>query len=637
MVYKHTWRQNRKPDRAAMPIGVMIRYEATSECGRFVYYLSKASWNGGGYAVDTSYTGTAGRDPRWLRVHGVNVVPGTDHGSATALIPGPLGLAKDTADQLVAELDPEINRLDAEAVEVPAEYPAHGTVTRGLDWTHEVPGYRPWTRPANADPERAPMDMTTIMTIEGSNATDWKHTTYRLQLERDGRSDLYVDVTRNGTKVGIRLGWAYGPSFGIRYPDLPTGTTFLKEPPTVAAIQSWFAGALRKARYLLDRYVAPMVEAAQHEEPSDGTDRDWEMGMSSFTQAIVDQKPTPETLRGMAGPPPTPETDDDADPDPDPDPSPGPRGVRRKWSNSKTVAEQARAYGWSETRYREVIGNISDRFRDPAEVAARSLIDLIELRRTRTHYLTYVLPTLRFYTDIPLSTRRAEGSMATAAELTAHLTRHARLNLTRLETLIRQTAWEPAKLPAARPKLTLTTTNDLGVTLTNVDWDASETRFLSLLTDRAVTHWGDVYDVDVRYGSGRACSEPDLRDDWHDLINDVFSDLLWVVEVALPAASEPDPEPVLNNGSLILLYAEATRLEITLLRDGTALTREHTGTVAPPVAGRPHIRMEVKGWHPDDARATPRYYGNYHYDDVTRATRDAADLLRGVATTDTGR
>lgn len=542
-----------------MPVGVMIRYEADSDCGQYVYHLYKSSHNGGSYSVDASATGTAGRDPRWLRVYGVNIVPGTANGSATAVIPGPLGLAKEAADQMIAELDAEINRLDAEAVEVPAEYPDHGTVTRGIDWTHEVPGYRPWTRPANAEPERVPMDMTTIMAIEGSNATDWRHTTYRLKLERDGRDDLYVDVTRNGTKVGIRLGWSYGPSFGIRYPDLPTGTTFLKAPPTVAAIQSWFAGALRKARYLLDRHVGPMVEAAQHEEPSDGTDRDWEMGMSSFTQAIVDQKPTPETLSSMAVPAAETDDDDDADPDPDPDPSPGPNGVRRKWSNRKSVAEQARAYGWSEARYREVIDNISDRFRDPAEVAARSLLDLIELRRNRTHYMEYVIPSLRFYTDIKVSELRnsfGTSRINTAADNQAHLTRIARLNLTRLETLIRQRAWVPAKSP---------------------------------------------------------------------------------VEAALPVASEPDPEPVLNNGSPILLYADATRLEITLLRDGTALTREHTGTVAPPVKGRPHIRMEVTGWHPDDARATPRYHGYYHYDDVTRATRDAADLLRGVATTDTGR
>jgi hypothetical protein len=175
---------------------------------------------------------------------------------------------------MIAELDAEINRLDAEAVEVPADYPDHGTVTRGIDWTHEVPGYRPWTRPANAEPERAPMDMTTIMAIEGSNATDWRHTTYRLALEVDGRTDLYVDVTRNGTKVGIRLGWAYGPSFGIRYPDLSTGTTFMKERPSVEAIQAWFAGVLRKARYLLDMYLQPIMDERSHREPSDGTDRD---------------------------------------------------------------------------------------------------------------------------------------------------------------------------------------------------------------------------------------------------------------------------------------------------------------------------------------------------------------------------
>lgn len=532
----------------------MIRYEADSECGRYVYHLYKSSHNGGSYSVDTSATGTAGRDPRWLRVYGVNIVPGTANGSATAIIPGPLGLAKDTADQMVAELDAEINRRDAEAVEVPADYPDHGTVTRGIDWTHEVPGYRSWTRPANAEPERAPMDMTTIMAIEGSYATDWRHTTYRLKLELAGRDDLYVDVTRNGPKVGIRLGWAYGSSFGIRYPDLPTGTIFVQGLPNVEAIQSWFAGALRKARYLLDRYVGPIVEAAQHEEPSDGTDRDWEMGMSRFTQAIVDQPPTPETLASTAGP--AAETDDDDDADPDP--SSGPHGVRRKWSNRKSVAEQARAYGWSEQRYREVIGNISDRFRDPAEVAARSLLDLIELRRNRSHYMEYVIPTLRFYTDIKLSELRnlfGYIRVNTAADNQAHLTRIARLNLTRLETLIRQREWAAAKSP---------------------------------------------------------------------------------VEAALPVASEPDPEPILNNGSLILLYADATRLEVTLRRDGTALTREHTGTVAPPVRGRPYIRMEVTGWHPDDAHATPRYSGYYHYDDITRATRDAADLLRGVATTDSG-
>jgi len=521
----------------------MIRYEATSEDGRYVYHLYKSSWNGGSYSVDTSYSGTAGRDPRWVRVYASQLVydrPSTQFAPTTAIIPGPLGLAKETADQMIAELDAEINRQDAEAVEVPAEYPDHGTVTRGIDWTHEVPGSRTG--------EREPMDTALILTIEGSNWHDWMHTTYRLALEVDGRTDLYVDVTRNGQKVGIRLGWAYGPSFGIRYPDLSTGTTFMKERPSVEAIQAWFSGVLRKARYLLDTYLQPIMDERANDEPCDGTDRDWEMGMSSFTQAIVDQKPTPETAAGMAGPAEAdPETNDD---DADPDPSPGPGGVRRQWSNRKSVAVQARAYGWSEARYRQVIGNISDRFRDPAEVAARSLIDLVELRTARTHYLNYVIPNLRFYIDIPLSELRGQGRLATAFQNEAHLTRIARLNLTRLETLIRQQAWKPAKLPAA---------------------------------------------------------------------------------------SVPDPEPILNNGSPILLYADAVRLEVTLTRGATPLLREHTGTVAPPVRGRTHIKMEVKGWHPDDAIAAPRYYGNYHYDDVTRATRDAADLLRGVATTDTGR
>lgn len=390
MVYKHQWRQNRTPDRAEMPVGVTSRYEADSECGRYVYHLYKSSHNGRSYSVDTAALGTTGHDPRWVRVHGI--IPGTSNGSATAVIPGPLGLAKETADQLIAELDAEIHRQDrrdAQAVEVPAEYPDDGA-----DRLHDI------------------------------------------------------------------------------------------------------------------------------------------------------------------------ETDDDDDADPDP--SPGPGGVRRMWSNvslrrnRKSVAEQARAYGWSEQRYREVINNISDRFRDPAEVAARSLVDLIELRRNRTNYMEYVIPTLRFYTDIKLSELRNSFGyirVSTAANNQAHLTRIARLNLTRLETLIRQRTAASAQSP---------------------------------------------------------------------------------VEPALPVSSEPDPEPVLNNGSPILLYADATRLEITLLRDGTALTREHTGTVAPPVKGRPYIKMEVTAWYADDAHATPRYHTYYHYDDITRATRDAADLLRGVATTDSG-
>lgn len=544
MVYRHTWKQNRKPSLEHLPLGVMIRYEADSACGRYVYHLYKSSHNGGSYTVDTSYSGREGRDPRWVRVHGRHeMVPATVDTAMRvdrtgAIIAGPLGLAKEAADQLIAELDAEIIRLDAEAVQVPAEYPDHGTVTRGIDWTHEVPGSRTG--------ERAPMDMTTIMAIEGSNWLNWSHHTYRLALDIDDRTDCYVDVTRNGAKVGIRLGWAYGPAFSVRCADLTTVPGIMR--PSVETIQAWFSGVLRKARYLLDMYLQPIMTERSHREPSDGTDRDWEMGMSSFGQAIVDQTPTPETAAGMAGPA-DPETDDDdADPDPDPSPGPGRKRSNRR-SNRKSVAEQARAYGWSEARYRAVISNISDRFRDPLEVEARSLDDLIELRRVREHYTTTVIPRLRYYIDIPLSTLRAEGEVWTAAQHEAHLTRIARLNLTRLDNHIQRMAWAPAK----------------------------------------------------------------------------------------ERASVAEPEPVLNGGSPILLYADAVRLEVVLTAEGTPLTRDHTGAVVPPVRGRPHISMIVKGWTADDQTGSPRYYGEYRYDDVTRATRDAADLLRGVATTEASR
>lgn len=399
LVVEHEWRLNRKPDGADMPVGVSTRYEAVSGCGSFVYYLYRTEAHARTFTLQTA--AGSQNDPRWVRVHGRTTGYGTI--DTRVILVGPLGLAKETANEVITWLPEQITRLEAEAVDVPTDYPEDGTVTRGVSWTHEVPGGRVG--------ERAPMPMQTIMDIEGSNATDMRVSTYRLQLDRDDRDDLYVDITRCGVRIGFRVGWAYGPSFGIRFRDLvpPGWRTSEIAYITVPAIQQWFSAALLKARYLLDQAAGPAVIV----EPSDG-DRD--CSLSAYTQALVDRKPTAETLNGMAGPGP------DADPD-----------------------------------------------------------------------------------AVP------------------------------------------------------------------------------------------------------------------------------------PVALETDCEPILNNGSAILLYADATRLQVTLTRDGsgTATIRDHTGQVAPPV-GRPYIRMQVRGWRVDDPADRPGYEGTYHYDDITRATRDAADLLRGVATTDTG-
>ena len=81
--------------------------------------------------------------------------------------------------------------------------------------------------------------------------------------------------------------------------------------------------------------------------------------------------------------------------------------------------------------------------------------------------------------------------------------------------------------------LVLTTTNELGTqefTEANINAKASEARYLELVTERAVAIWGDRYRVEVAWGSNQTCSEPDFRDHWHDLINDVFNELDWIID-----------------------------------------------------------------------------------------------------------
>jgi len=83
------------------------------------------------------------------------------------------------------------------------------------------------------------------------------------------------------------------------------------------------------------------------------------------------------------------------------------------------------------------------------------------------------------------------------------------------------------------PLLVLTTTNDLGTSEATdemrIDRDASDARYLELLTARAQGIWGDRYRVEVSWGDRLYCSEPDFRDHWHDLVNDVFNDMEWIV------------------------------------------------------------------------------------------------------------
>ena len=80
--------------------------------------------------------------------------------------------------------------------------------------------------------------------------------------------------------------------------------------------------------------------------------------------------------------------------------------------------------------------------------------------------------------------------------------------------------------------LVLVTTNELGtdeVPEANVDCDASAARYLELVTERAISRWGNHYRVEVAWGSSNHCSNPDFRDGWKDIVHDVFEELAWVI------------------------------------------------------------------------------------------------------------
>lgn len=83
--------------------------------------------------------------------------------------------------------------------------------------------------------------------------------------------------------------------------------------------------------------------------------------------------------------------------------------------------------------------------------------------------------------------------------------------------------------------LVLTTSNELGThdfPEANVNHEASEARYLELVTERAVSRWGSRYRVEVSYGSSQTASQADTRDAWSDIVDDVFNECAWVVENA---------------------------------------------------------------------------------------------------------
>ena len=83
--------------------------------------------------------------------------------------------------------------------------------------------------------------------------------------------------------------------------------------------------------------------------------------------------------------------------------------------------------------------------------------------------------------------------------------------------------------------LVLTTSNELGTQEfpeANINAEASEARYLELVTERAVAMWGTQYRVEVAYGSSQTASQADARDAWSDIVNDVFNECDWVVHNA---------------------------------------------------------------------------------------------------------
>lgn len=83
--------------------------------------------------------------------------------------------------------------------------------------------------------------------------------------------------------------------------------------------------------------------------------------------------------------------------------------------------------------------------------------------------------------------------------------------------------------------LVLTIDNELGThefPEANINHEASEARYLELVTERAVSRWGSRYRVEVAYGANQTSSEADTRDAWDEIVNDVFNECAWVVSNA---------------------------------------------------------------------------------------------------------
>ena len=83
--------------------------------------------------------------------------------------------------------------------------------------------------------------------------------------------------------------------------------------------------------------------------------------------------------------------------------------------------------------------------------------------------------------------------------------------------------------------LVLTTSNELGTQEfpeANINAEASEARYLTLVTERAVAIFGDRYRVEVGYGSSQSVSDADASCIWADIVNDVFNECDWVVDNA---------------------------------------------------------------------------------------------------------
>ena len=104
-----------------------------------------------------------------------------------------------------------------------------------------------------------------------------------------------------------------------------------------------------------------------------------------------------------------------------------------RYSNTKPVAQQARAFGWSEATYIGVIRQLGDRFTGREAVKARSLGDLLALREARCHFLLTGIPALALFTDYPFDGRTSLNP----DECRKHLLANARLNLTALDKQIR--------------------------------------------------------------------------------------------------------------------------------------------------------------------------------------------------------